>query len=136
MGLTDHSLYDLAVVGGGIVGVATAREVARRHPNMRVLLLEKELMLSWCGSGVGGWGREECCATEVCIKSYCHVSLCWKFSCILVLFTKYSRPSHILWTKNYSHNGFQVIGGFLLYFFAVLPVCYLSSHDDHKFTYC
>ena len=65
MGLTDHSLYDLAVVGGGIVGVATAREVARRHPNMRVVLLEKELMLGWCGSGVGGWGREECCATVV-----------------------------------------------------------------------
>jgi len=35
----------VAVVGGGIVGVATAREVARRNPDMRVVLLEKELML-------------------------------------------------------------------------------------------
>ena len=29
------------------MGVAIAREVARRHPNMRVVLLEKELMLGW-----------------------------------------------------------------------------------------
>ncbi len=34
--------YDLLVVGGGIVGMATAREVALRYPNMSVCLVEKE----------------------------------------------------------------------------------------------
>lgn len=34
--------YDLVVVGGGIVGMATAREVALRHPKMSIAVLEKE----------------------------------------------------------------------------------------------
>ena len=34
--------FDVAVVGGGIVGLATAREVLRRAPASRVVLLEKE----------------------------------------------------------------------------------------------
>ncbi len=33
---------DVAVVGGGIVGLATARELTRRRPELRVVLLEKE----------------------------------------------------------------------------------------------
>jgi (S)-2-hydroxyglutarate dehydrogenase len=33
---------DLAVVGGGIVGLACAAELADRHPRMRVLVLERE----------------------------------------------------------------------------------------------
>lgn len=34
--------YDLVVVGGGLVGLATAREVLLRRPGMRVGVLEKE----------------------------------------------------------------------------------------------
>jgi len=33
---------DLAVVGGGILGLAVAREALLRHPDLRVLVLEKE----------------------------------------------------------------------------------------------
>ncbi|MGH2583375.1 MAG: L-2-hydroxyglutarate oxidase [Dehalococcoidia bacterium] len=33
---------DIAVIGGGIVGLATARELLRRRPNARVVILEKE----------------------------------------------------------------------------------------------
>jgi L-2-hydroxyglutarate oxidase len=33
---------DVAVVGGGIVGLAAAREILRRHPGRRLILLEKE----------------------------------------------------------------------------------------------
>ena len=33
---------DVAVIGGGIVGLATAREILRRAPGSRVLILEKE----------------------------------------------------------------------------------------------
>lgn len=34
--------YDIAIVGGGIVGLATARELLHRHPRLKLVLLEKE----------------------------------------------------------------------------------------------
>jgi (S)-2-hydroxyglutarate dehydrogenase len=34
--------YDVVIVGGGIVGISTARELLRRSPEMRLLVLEKE----------------------------------------------------------------------------------------------
>lgn len=34
--------YDVCVVGGGIVGLATARELLRRHSGLRVVVCEKE----------------------------------------------------------------------------------------------
>ncbi|MEO6892734.1 MAG: FAD-dependent oxidoreductase, partial [Ktedonobacteraceae bacterium] len=33
--------YDLAIVGAGIVGLATAREALLRRPGLRVVVLEK-----------------------------------------------------------------------------------------------
>jgi L-2-hydroxyglutarate oxidase LhgO len=33
---------DLAVVGGGIIGLAVAREHAHRHPSLRVAAVERE----------------------------------------------------------------------------------------------
>ena len=36
------ALFDYAVVGGGIVGLATALKLGERHPSARVLVLEKE----------------------------------------------------------------------------------------------
>lgn len=41
----NHTPYDLVVVGGGIVGMATAREVSLRHPTMRIAVVEKEKKL-------------------------------------------------------------------------------------------
>ncbi len=38
----DLGTYDYAVVGAGIVGVATALELSRRAPKARILLIEKE----------------------------------------------------------------------------------------------
>ncbi|ORX49785.1 FAD dependent oxidoreductase [Hesseltinella vesiculosa] len=38
--------YDMCVVGGGIVGLATARELIRRFPGMTVCVLEKEAEVS------------------------------------------------------------------------------------------
>ncbi len=35
-------IYDLAIVGGGIVGLATAYQFTRRYPGKRVVILEKE----------------------------------------------------------------------------------------------
>src|SRR3954449_1869770 len=43
--------FDLAVVGGGIVGLATAYQFTRRFPGRRVVLLEKESRLAAHQSG-------------------------------------------------------------------------------------
>lgn len=48
---TQSADYDLVVVGGGIVGVASAREILLRHPDLRVGLLEKEHKLAVHQSG-------------------------------------------------------------------------------------
>lgn len=37
--------YDIVIVGGGIVGTATARELILRYPNIKFGLLEKETKL-------------------------------------------------------------------------------------------
>ena len=38
--------YDIAIVGGGIVGLAAARELLRRHPHLKLAVLEKEAAVS------------------------------------------------------------------------------------------
>ena len=40
------SQYDLTIVGGGIIGLATALKIGRAHPDLRLLLLEKEAELA------------------------------------------------------------------------------------------
>lgn len=42
---------DLAVIGGGVVGIAAARAFARRHPGARVVVVEKEPALAAHASG-------------------------------------------------------------------------------------
>ena len=42
-------MFDFAIVGGGIVGLSTARALLERHPNAGVLVLEKE----------EGWARHQ-----------------------------------------------------------------------------
>ncbi|XP_027856946.1 L-2-hydroxyglutarate dehydrogenase, mitochondrial isoform X2 [Xiphophorus couchianus] len=46
-----HSTYDVAVVGAGIVGLASARELIQRHPALTFVLLEKEKELAAHQSG-------------------------------------------------------------------------------------
>lgn len=36
------SQYDLTIIGGGIVGLATALKITAAHPGVRLLLLEKK----------------------------------------------------------------------------------------------
>lgn len=43
--------YDLAIVGGGIIGLATAREVLRRAPATKLVVLEKEASLAFHQTG-------------------------------------------------------------------------------------
>ena len=37
--------FDVAIVGGGIVGLATSRELKLRHPNLSIVVVEKEKQL-------------------------------------------------------------------------------------------
>ncbi|KAK7194040.1 L-2-hydroxyglutarate dehydrogenase, mitochondrial [Novymonas esmeraldas] len=46
-----RDVYDVAIVGGGIVGVATAREIRQRHPSKRVILIEREADVAQHQSG-------------------------------------------------------------------------------------
>ena len=43
--------YDIAIVGGGIVGLATAFELQKRYPNLKLIILEKEVELAFHQSG-------------------------------------------------------------------------------------
>src|SRR5438067_6902055 len=42
---------DVAIIGGGIVGLATAYQVTRQHPGRRVVVLEKEAELAYHQTG-------------------------------------------------------------------------------------
>lgn len=42
---------DVCIVGGGLVGLATARELLMRHPKLDVCVLEKEKRVGTCEDG-------------------------------------------------------------------------------------
>ncbi len=46
---TERRVFDFVVIGGGIVGLSTARALLGRHPGARLAVLEKE----------GGWARHQ-----------------------------------------------------------------------------
>jgi L-2-hydroxyglutarate oxidase len=44
--LENNSIYDITIVGGGIVGTATAFKIQSKFPNIKILLIEKEKQLA------------------------------------------------------------------------------------------
>ncbi|KAN0023096.1 hypothetical protein ACTFIU_009179 [Dictyostelium citrinum] len=40
--ILNKPIYDVAIVGGGIVGLATGRELLKRNPKLKIVILEKE----------------------------------------------------------------------------------------------
>lgn len=80
-----EDIYDYIIIGGGIVGVSTAWQLQQRHPDKKVLLLEKEAGLSrhqtGHNSGVihagvyyepGSLKAEFCKAGAEATKRFCH----------------------------------------------------------------
>jgi len=88
--------FDVAVIGGGIVGLAVAREITRRFPPMRLVVLEKEervgMHQSGHNSGVihsgvyykpGSLKARLCVAGAAAMVEFCHqhgvpVAVCGK----------------------------------------------------------
>lgn len=52
---TEGSKFDLICVGGGIVGVSSAREILLRHPHLKIAIVEKESKLAFHQSGHNRW---------------------------------------------------------------------------------
>ncbi|XP_071972122.1 L-2-hydroxyglutarate dehydrogenase, mitochondrial isoform X1 [Engystomops pustulosus] len=50
-GVRGHSTYDVVIVGAGLVGLASARQLILKHPNLRFAILEKENEISTHQSG-------------------------------------------------------------------------------------
>jgi len=44
--LQNKKTYDITIVGGGIVGVATAYKIQLKHPELKILIIEKEQQLA------------------------------------------------------------------------------------------
>ncbi len=44
--MENKKIYDITIVGGGIVGTATAYKIQLKHPNLKILLIEKENYLA------------------------------------------------------------------------------------------
>ena len=49
--MTQWSQYDIAIVGAGIVGLATARELLLRKPGLRLIIVEKDTTIASQQSG-------------------------------------------------------------------------------------
>lgn len=44
--MTESKVFDIAVIGGGIVGLASAYKIQKNHPHLKILVLEKELRVA------------------------------------------------------------------------------------------
>jgi (S)-2-hydroxyglutarate dehydrogenase len=86
------SQYDVAVIGGGIVGLATAWQISERDPGRKIVLLEKESSLAYHqtgrNSGVihsgiyykpGSMRAKNCREGKVALEAFCtEHDVAWK----------------------------------------------------------
>lgn len=64
----------MAIVGGGIVGLATAQELKQRNPSIKCIVLEKE-------GDLGFYSQLQCVSVCVCVNE-----IVWSFINLLFLF--------------------------------------------------
>ncbi|KAL6437747.1 hypothetical protein ACFW04_004250 [Cataglyphis niger] len=79
------SAYDLVIVGGGIIGCATAREMIMRHPNMKMAIVEKESDLAKHQTGhnsgvvhAGIYYTPGSLKAKLCVEG---LKLCYEYFC-------------------------------------------------------
>ncbi|XP_034187511.1 L-2-hydroxyglutarate dehydrogenase isoform X2 [Osmia lignaria lignaria] len=77
--------FDLVVVGGGIVGCATAREMLIRHPKLKVAIVEKEKNLAMHQTGhnsgvvhAGIYYKPGSMKAKLCVEGF---QLCYDYFC-------------------------------------------------------
>lgn len=49
--MQESNVFDIAIVGGGIVGIASAYKLQQKHPNLTIAVLEKEEQLAFHQTG-------------------------------------------------------------------------------------
>jgi L-2-hydroxyglutarate oxidase len=49
--LLENEIFDIAIIGGGIVGAATFYQLQKHHPSLKIILLEKECTLAFHQTG-------------------------------------------------------------------------------------
>jgi len=47
----ENQIFDIAIIGGGIVGAATFYQLQRHHPSLKIILIEKEPRLAFHQTG-------------------------------------------------------------------------------------
>ena len=47
----ENEIFDIAIIGGGIVGAATFYQLQKHHPSLKIILLEKESRLAFHQTG-------------------------------------------------------------------------------------
>ena len=47
----DRNRYDVAIIGGGIVGLATAYKLQLKFPSLKIIVIEKEAALAFHQTG-------------------------------------------------------------------------------------
>jgi L-2-hydroxyglutarate oxidase len=47
----DKEIFDIAIIGGGIVGAATFYQLQKHHPSLKIILIEKEPRLAYHQTG-------------------------------------------------------------------------------------
>ena len=44
---------DLVIIGGGIIGLATANDILKRNPNLKIMVIEKNSSVELLAIGIG-----------------------------------------------------------------------------------
>ena len=47
----DKEIFDIAIIGGGIVGAATFYQLQKHHPSLKIILIEKDPRLAYHQTG-------------------------------------------------------------------------------------